>query len=312
MYMLRVRKFRNGSFACARRLLLIAVCLLAHGPFNQSADGATLAELLNGASINLGNSRFSNWQLISLSSTATESPDLSQIMVTPLVNDPSNPGLQFLANGQLAASGINSIDFVFKFRIDAMPGGKTITSHALALTDITLGSTGGLAEITDEISGSSGNSLDPAIVFSHMGSIFTQPSNFAQQSTVFVTTNVLLNGLSATDAVNLEVFTQRFSQTGPAFLAADFDEDGNVDGGDLAKWKLGFGVKINATHAQGDANADGAVNGGDLLVWQRQLGSAASAAAVAASAAVPEPSTAILVLMGSALAGSFRRRGAVR
>ena len=90
-------------------------------------------------------------------------------------------------------------------------------------------------------------------------------------------------------------------------LSADFDEDGDVDGADLVKWKAGFGTMGAATHMQGDANADGRVDGADFLTWQQQLGSAAT---MAASSAVPEPAT-LLSLISGALAMSFRRCAAV-
>ena len=91
--------------------------------------------------------------------------------------------------------------------------------------------------------------------------------------------------------------------TSATFLAADFDQDGDVDGADLVKWKAGFGANGGATHMQGDADGDGAVGGGDFLIWQRQLGSAAS---TAASTAVPEPGA--WGLGGALLISVWRRR----
>jgi hypothetical protein len=84
-------------------------------------------------------------------------------------------------------------------------------------------------------------------------------------------------------------------------FTADFDEDGDVDGDDLANWKAGFGASGSATHVQGDADADQDVDGSDFLTWQRQLG---SVSAVATAATVPEPGTFLLLIV--ALAG-FRR-----
>jgi MYXO-CTERM domain-containing protein len=75
----------------------------------------------------------------------------------------------------------------------------------------------------------------------------------------------------------------------PAYTA-DFDDDGDVDGGDLAEWQGDFGV-----NAFSDANDDGDSDGHDFLAWQRQLGSGAPAAIVAD--VVPEPSGAALALM---------------
>jgi hypothetical protein len=88
--------------------------------------------------------------------------------------------------------------------------------------------------------------------------------------------------------------------------SADFDEDGDVDGSDLARWKSGFGAPSPA-HMQGDADSDGDADGSDFLAWQRQLGSAGS---VAGAATVPEPATLLLIVSG-VLAMLFQRRVAV-
>lgn len=92
---------------------------------------------------------------------------------------------------------------------------------------------------------------------------------------------------------------------GGSFLAADFNQDGNVDGADLTAWKTNFGT--GTTKAQGDANGDSKVDGADFLTWQQQFGQTPTAAA--AAAAVPEPSS--ILLVGAAalgLGGIVRRR----
>src|SRR5688572_23421338 len=137
----------SGSFVCAKRVLLIGAYLLSEGTFDRFAAGATLGQLFSGGVINVGNSQFSDWELISLDSTAAVNPDLWQIVVVPLLNDPSNPGLQFAANGQLSISGVNSVDLAFKFRVTTLAGGRAFTNHALGLTGIDFGSNGGLANI---------------------------------------------------------------------------------------------------------------------------------------------------------------------
>lgn len=80
---------------------------------------------------------------------------------------------------------------------------------------------------------------------------------------------------------------------------ADFDEDGDVDGDDLVRWRNNFGT--GTIHTQGDADTDGDADGGDFLTWQRQLG---SVPAEAATAVVPEPGTFLLFIVASA---GFRR-----
>ena len=76
----------------------------------------------------------------------------------------------------------------------------------------------------------------------------------------------------------------------PSAPNADFDDNGIVDGLDLAKWKLAYG-----TSDTGDANSDLDSDGSDFLLWQQQLGM--ELAAIAVTENVPEPSTALLLLV---------------
>ena len=88
------------------------------------------------------------------------------------------------------------------------------------------------------------------------------------------------------------------SVASPGFQEADFDEDGDVDGDDLVRWRNNFGT--GTTHMQGDADGDADADGVDFLTWQRQLGSPPS---VVATAAVPEPTTLALTLFTLLVAG---------
>jgi hypothetical protein len=76
---------------------------------------------------------------------------------------------------------------------------------------------------------------------------------------------------------------------------ADFNEDGSVDGDDLAAWQAGVGAPGSATHAAGDADNDQDVDGADFLAWQRQVSSGSSIAAV------PEPAGISLILVMAAV-----------
>lgn len=92
----------------------------------------------------------------------------------------------------------------------------------------------------------------------------------------------------------------------PDFADSDFDEDGNVDGVDLAAWESGFGLTGSATKSQGDATGEGNVAGDDFLIWQRENGSSLNLTQSAAN--VPEPAALALIAMAWAVwAGGARR-----
>jgi hypothetical protein len=90
--------------------------------------------------------------------------------------------------------------------------------------------------------------------------------------------------------------------SGPTYTA-DFNDDGRVDGLDLAAWKTAYGQGAGA-----DANGDQVSDGADFLEWQRQFGSGVPAAA--AAGAIPEPAS--LALIGVAAAAMAVRMRTAR
>ena len=102
---------------------------------------------------------------------------------------------------------------------------------------------------------------------------------------------------------DLTIDNFRTAAPGPVF-ASDFDDDGVVDGDDLAIWKSAF----TAGTVGGDANGDLVTDGNDFLIWQRENTAIGSPAAIAASA-IPEPLAVQLVVPAVAfLLASMRRR----
>lgn len=92
----------------------------------------------------------------------------------------------------------------------------------------------------------------------------------------------------------------------PPPAAADFTENGVVNGFDLAVWRTNFGTTGTATHLQGDSDNDDDVDGVDFLTWQEQTTNTGSA--LAAGRAVPEPATGALVAIGALWAMRSMRR----
>ncbi len=58
------------------------------------------------------------------------------------------------------------------------------------------------------------------------------------------------------------VVSQEYAPAAVVAAPADFDNDGDVDGNDLAQWEDNFGA---------DADSDGDTDGADFLAWQRQF-----------------------------------------
>ena len=86
-------------------------------------------------------------------------------------------------------------------------------------------------------------------------------------------------------------------------IDADFNDDENVDGVDLATWEMNFG-STTATATTGDADGDGDADGADFLQWQREITPPVE------TAAVPDPGAAALLLVAAAAGCALRRRAA--
>lgn len=87
----------------------------------------------------------------------------------------------------------------------------------------------------------------------------------------------------------------------PSGFAADFNDDGMVDGEDLLDWQAAYGIDGLA-----DADDDGDSDGRDFLIWQREFGSGVPSP-FGAIASIPEPSS-IILIVSAITALAFRRR----
>jgi hypothetical protein len=83
----------------------------------------------------------------------------------------------------------------------------------------------------------------------------------------------------------------------------DFDDDGDVDGGDFLVWQSSLGPSPNGFGA--DGNGDGTVDGQDLGVWEQGFGGGGATVYVNA---IPEPSAALLGILSAAMAILVRGR----
>jgi hypothetical protein len=88
----------------------------------------------------------------------------------------------------------------------------------------------------------------------------------------------------------------------PILQDGDYNEDGQIDGGDFLLWQQQLAMTGERLAADGDG--DGAVGPGDLTVWKDNYPTAAPVASV------PEPGAACMI--GLALAALAARRGVLR
>lgn len=84
-------------------------------------------------------------------------------------------------------------------------------------------------------------------------------------------------------------------------ISGDYDGDGTVASGDYSFWKTSLGG-ITAAFAGADGNGDGFVDAADYTVWRDNFQASMSAAAV------PEPSTALLIVFAACSAAIFMHR----
>jgi O-glycosyl hydrolase len=96
--------------------------------------------------------------------------------------------------------------------------------------------------------------------------------------------------------------------TAVVLLQGDFNADGTVDAADYVVWRKHDGQTGGATLSHGDADGNGNVDSVDLALWQANFGSLAATGQPASSAHVPEPGSAVLLLLG-VLAMVFGRDG---
>ncbi len=205
------------------------------------------------------------------------------------------------AMGDFEATGVNRDRFDWTYSLD---GGEFLPLFTSSVDEET-SATYALAD------GDMFNLEDP-LSMTPTGGVAMQLSNLLQTLTAPIAglgELLTLQLVAKTDGTSEAYAFDNIVVTGllPSFAAADFNEDGFVDGDDLATWQTNFGLPSGAAQDQGDADLEGDVDGADFLAWQQQWTGAG--AGVAAASAVPEPASALLLLSALLICRGRRTNG---
>src|SRR5687767_2247395 len=193
-------------------LAVITACSLA---LSGLAQAVPLSQLFAGGTLTANDKLFSNWTLIT-NVTSTEfdvgtpvlgTVDLSQINVSPLINDPLNPGLRYTADLALGTpfghDGPATVNLDFSFRVSTLSGDPLIKDNTLEIFDFIFDS-GPLAtiSITETILDILGTpQVGQKSVLVQAGDQVSVPdpdhsdsANFAPEASIDVITRIFING----------------------------------------------------------------------------------------------------------------------
>lgn len=200
--------------------LVIALAMNVH-----SSYATLLSVLIDGKGTITANDKvFSNFQLVSNSVTNGGKADLGQIEVTPLTNDPLDPGMDFAAPiGALGVpfghTGPSTAFLSFSFDVQTADQRPLIKDNSLKLTGFIFDAGPGTFILASEnLTSASGITTGHKLVFAQPGD---QPgsspnhfdvANFAPTNFVHVVKTINIIGPGDNSGAFLTGFQQRFSE----------------------------------------------------------------------------------------------------
>jgi len=189
------------------------------------ADAVPITDLFEGATLTAADKLFDDWSLLDVQTVNGASAVLSAVDVTPLTDDPLNPGVKFTTDGLALGTpfghqGPSSASVRFSYSVQTISGEPLIKDNSLFLNGFTFDA-GPQATITisETVTDALGAVLGTKVVFANSfdspGSGDPDHFDFAEfdpRDIVFVETFVDIQGPGTNDGAVLAGFEQRFSQ----------------------------------------------------------------------------------------------------
>jgi hypothetical protein len=206
-------------------ILLVAVAI-AILPIAARSRAASLSSLFQGGQLVAGSEIFTDWELHDLTTTNAAFVNLDLVNVTPLENNPQEPGLRFSApTGGIGTPQIHSgqsfINLEFSFNVQTTGNRPLIYDGSIAVTSFSFFSSPQVRILIEQIlESATGADLAENFVSVERGDIPGEPhllakTAFAPRSFVQVYTTLELGAPLPNDRVQLSSFEMRFSQIVP-------------------------------------------------------------------------------------------------
>jgi hypothetical protein len=182
-------------------------------------QAVALSALFQGQTITADDKLFNNFTLINSTSVNGGFADPTQIDVTPLIDDPFDPGINFTAQfGALGTpsghTGSSSIQFTFSFDVSTTNQLPLIKDNSLRISDWSFDSGPAASiQVSEQVFNVAGAPLGTKLAsVTPLTQNLTDEINFTPQASVHVVKQINILGPSDNDMARLLVFEQRFSQ----------------------------------------------------------------------------------------------------
>jgi hypothetical protein len=207
-------------------ILLLLAAAIAVAPIAAGSRAASLSSLFQGGQLTAGSEIFTDWTLHDLTTTNAAFVNLDLVNVTPLVNNPQEPGVRFSAPaGGIGTPQIHSgqsfINLEFSFNVRTTGDRPLVYDGSIAVTSFSFFSSPQVRILLEQLlESATGADLAENFVSVQRGDIPGGPhllakTAFAPRSVVRVYATLEVGAPLPNDRVQLSSFEMRFSQIVP-------------------------------------------------------------------------------------------------